>query len=216
MKVGTDGCLLGAWAEIKNSKKLLDIGCGSGLIAIMAAQRCKAQITAIEIDKEAAAQAKENAISSPWGERIKIINDDFLKYKPETTFDTILCNPPYFINSLKCPDTTRNTARHDDALPYTELLQHAYEILCNEGRISIIIPTDIQKNWEQKAENTGFKITRITYMRTLPQNPPKRVLMEFAKNSTAKTDITHFTLETTPGVFSEESKSLLSDFYLKL
>ena len=113
MKVGTDGCLLGAWVDLSQSQRILDVGCGSGLIAIMTAQRCtNVTITGIEIDNEAASQATENAESSPWAERIEIICEDFLKFTPEQQFDTIVSNPPYFSNSLKCPNDKRNKARH--------------------------------------------------------------------------------------------------------
>ena len=102
MKVGTDGCLLGGWFDCSRSKRILDAGCGSGLIAIMAAQRCNAEITGVEIDADAAAQAAENAAASPWGSRINILNADVLQFAPTAPFDSIVCNPPYFANSLRC------------------------------------------------------------------------------------------------------------------
>ena len=98
MKVGTDGCLLGSWFDCGESKRILDIGCGTGLIAIMAAQRSNAAITGVEIDGKAAMQARINADNSPWGERIEIINSDLLEYNSDTQFDTIVSNPPYFAN----------------------------------------------------------------------------------------------------------------------
>ena len=116
MKVGTDGCLLGGWFNCTDSKRVLDIGCGTGLIAIMAAQRCEAHITGVEIDGTAALQARRNADNSPWGSRIEIANCDFLDYITDSKFDTIVSNPPYFVNSLKCDDSSRTLARHSDSL----------------------------------------------------------------------------------------------------
>ena len=134
MKVGTDGCLLGAWANLETSHMILDIGCGSGLIAIMAAQRCpSATITGVEIEEGASQQARENAEASPWSNRIEIINSDFLSYFPNEKFDTIVSNPPYFVNSLKCKDSSRTVARHTSTLTFAELMSNAYRLLNTEG-----------------------------------------------------------------------------------
>ena len=116
MKVGTDGCLLGGWFDCSQSRRILDVGTGSGLIAIMAAQRCNAMVTGIEIDNEAALQAKDNVKNSPWCDRVEIIKKDLLEYVPEELFDTIVSNPPYFVNSMKCDDASRTLARHSDSL----------------------------------------------------------------------------------------------------
>ena len=111
MKVGTDGVLLGAWAETENSQKILDIGTGTGLIAIMLAQRYSlSQITAIEIDEAAAAQAKMNIARSPWTKRIQVICNDFSLFRTESKYNLIVSNPPYFVNALNCP--TSNAIWH--------------------------------------------------------------------------------------------------------
>lgn len=218
MKVGTDGCLLGAWADIDNCHRILDVGCGTGLIAIMAAQRnAEARITAIEIDNEAAQQATENAKSSPWGNRLEIVNRDFLGYTSDAGFDAIVSNPPYFVNSMKCPDEQRSKARHDDTLTSLALLSHSHCLLHDGGRLSIIIPADLRDIWCKDAQETGFGISRETYVHTRPGAPAKRVLLEFTKTTSAiPADIRHFTLEDSPGCFTEEATTLLRDFYLKL
>ncbi len=218
MKVGTDGCLLGAWAEIGNCKRILDAGCGTGLIAIMAAQRnLEASITAIEIDAVAAEQAVKNAESSPWSNRIEIINKDYLNYTPDKAFDTIISNPPYFVNSMKCSDEQRNKARHDDTLTSYALLSHSHKLLRDEGKLSIIIPADLRDIWYKDAQETGFKTSRETFVHTRPDAPAKRVLMEFIKSRTEIATCTrHFTLEDSPGHYTEEATGLLKDFYLKL
>ena len=131
MKVGTDGCLLGGWFNCEGSKRILDIGCGTGLIAIMAAQRCDADITGVEIDSKAALQARKNADSSPWGERIEIVNCDLLEYNTGARFDTIVSNPPYFVNSLKCDKSSRTLARHSDSLSSSKFFAKCAEIWYN-------------------------------------------------------------------------------------
>ena len=126
MKVGTDGVLLGAWTPVESSARILDIGTGTGLVALMLAQRCSASVIALEIDGKAAQQAAENITRSPWGSRIEVVCQDFRLYSNKNNslkYDTIVSNPPYFTDSLKCPDSQRNTARHNDNLSYEELLK---------------------------------------------------------------------------------------------
>ena len=126
MKVGTDGVLLGAWAEVKSSPKILDIGTGTGLIAIMLAQRYPlSQITAIEIDEAAAAQAKMNVARSPWTKRIQVICNDFSLFRTESKYNLIVSNPPYFVDALNCPDKQRNMARHTCELNYELLFRRS-------------------------------------------------------------------------------------------
>ena len=218
MKVGTDGCLLGAWADLSNSRKILDVGCGSGLIAIMAAQRCpQATITGIEIDEDAVAQSQENSKSSPWSERIKIIHSDFLKYAPQEQYDTILSNPPYFTSSLKCPDDKRTKARHSDTLSCSDFLYHSYDLLLEGGKISIVIPFEQKEIWCKQAENDGFTLTKATNVHTRPNFPPKRVLLEFTKgNIDDELSESNFILEEEPGKYSDEAINLLKPFYLKM
>lgn len=216
MKVGTDGCLLGAWADFSESKKVLDIGSGSGLIAIMAAQRCKANIIGIEIDSDATLQAKENAKLSPWSNRIDIINCDIKDYITEEKFDTIVSNPPFFSDSLKCSQKERNLARHDDSLACNELMESAARLLTEDGKFSVIIPYDLQQKWCDEALYKGLSATRITCVHTLPHKPAKRVLIEFSKKRCLKAKTNELILEDIPGKYSADATDLLRDFYLKL
>lgn len=216
MKVGTDGCLLGAWFDIENSKRILDIGAGTGLISIMAAQRCNAKITGIEIDAAAAARAVENVKNSPWNERIEIINSDLRIFGTEELFDTIVSNPPYFANSLKCNNEQRTLARHNDTLSPAMFFAKAKELLASNGKISLILPTELFKEWEQEAIFKGFTPTRITNIQTTPQKMPKRTLVEFQQNTGKVLKEDTLILESRPGVYSKEACDLLRDFYLKI
>ena len=216
MKVGTDGCLLGGWFNCMESKRVLDIGCGTGLISIMAAQRCNATITGIEIDDKAATQARINADNSPWGERIEIINGDLLKHNTSHRFDTIVSNPPYFVNSLKCDDTSRTLARHSDSLDCRAFFGKCTELLTDNGSVSIVIPCDIMEEWKTAAAEQELYPTRITFIKTTPRKAPKRVLIEFRHNAQENTKEETLILENTPGEYSNEAKEILGDFYLKL
>ena len=131
MKVGTDGVLLGAWADVSKSNRILDIGCGSGLISIMAAQRSQAYVYGVEIEREAALQAKENAVRSPWASRISIVCEDISNFQDSKGFDTILVNPPFFEEDLLPPDAARASARHTVGLSFATLLQQVSRLLCD-------------------------------------------------------------------------------------
>lgn len=216
MKVGTDGCLLGGWFNCSGSCRILDIGTGSGLIAIMAAQRSNAYITGIEIDASAARQARKNADNSPWGNRIEIIDEDLLKYNPAELFDTIVSNPPYFVNSLKCNNNSRTLARHSDSLGSDAFFKKAGKLLTDTGKISIIIPCDIEKEWRSSANSHRFVPSRITYIKTTPRKEAKRVLIEFSKGDRIECNENILVLENRPGVYSEDAQKILRDFYLKI
>ena len=146
MKVSTDSVLLGAWVPLHDCKQILDVGTGSGIIALSLAQRNQnAIITGIEIDKEAAFQALSNFRDSPWKDRLKLIHGDFCIHEFPNNFDLIISNPPYFINSFQSPDTKRNIARHNYSnFNYELLFSKSSKLLrdCN-GRLAIIIPTSV-------------------------------------------------------------------------
>lgn len=216
MKVGTDGCLLGGWFDCSQSRNILDVGSGSGLIAIMAAQRCNATVTGVEIDSDAAIQAIENVNNSPWSDRIRIINEDLLSYTTAERFDTIVSNPPYFVNSLKCDNDARTTARHSDTLSNNDFFRKCKELLTEEGKISIIIPSDISTDWQEVAKSNGFHTSRITHIKTTPDKMAKRVLIEFSTCKPQEMFEETLILEKKRGVYSDEAQNILKDFYLKL
>ena len=216
MKVGTDGVLLGAWTDLSHSRRILDIGTGTGLIALMLAQRCMdARITAIDLDSAAVEQAQENIQASPWKDRIEALQQDICTYHPNGTFDTIVSNPPYFIDSLKCPDGQRNTARHTDTLDADRLIGKASELLTSDGRFSIILPAEQTEDLIRVAGEKGLHPSRQTWVITRPGLSPKRILMEFRKTPvTLQPD--ELVVELERHVYSEEYIALTQEFYLKM
>lgn len=216
MKVGTDGVLLGAWTHINHSHRILDIGTGTGLIALMLAQRCPhVFITAIDIDSDAVEQALENVQSSPWANRIEVALQDICIYSTNQRFDTIVSNPPYFIDSLKCSDNQRNTARHTDTLDSERLLSSVSRLLTDDGRFSVILPAEQTEMLIQTAYTQGLYPSRKTAVITRPGLPPKRILMEFQKTRKAyQTD--ELVIELERHVYSEEYIALTKEFYLKM
>ena len=164
MKVSTDGVLLGAWTQCEGAQRVLDIGTGTGLLALMIAQRCQARIDAVEIDPDACEQAKENFQSSPWSERLQLVAmsfQAFCKTNPEP-YELILSNPPYFSNSLRSADEKRNTARHNSTLLPKELITGVEALLKDQGICSLILPFDEGQQLIGQAEAQGLYCSRVT------------------------------------------------------
>lgn len=204
MKVGTDGVLLGAWFGLEPGQSVLDIGTGTGLIALMAAQRGAGRVVAVEIEPDAAAQAMENVQASPWP--VTVQNVDISDYRPEQPFDRIVCNPPYFRDSLRCPDEGRRTARHNDSLSYEDLVSAVCRLLAPDGEFSVVLPTG--KDMIRIAQAAGLNVIRSTEVVTAPGRQPKRVLLTFSRQfrqpDSSVLDMT-----------GAEYIGLVSDFYLK-
>ena len=218
MKVGVDGVMLGAWASVENTKTILDVGTGTGLIALMLAQRSSANIIGIDMDQNAVEQAIENVFHSPWRDRIKIINRSFQNFADSTTtqFDLIVSNPPYFVNAIKAPDFARNSARHTDFLSHEDLIDNASKLLKPTGRICLILPTIEAEKCEQYALKKNLLCTNETFVYPKPETKPKRILLEFSTNQSVKT-IRHLTIEDNERhIYSNEFRTLVKDFYLNL
>lgn len=216
MKVGTDGVLLGAWTDLSESRFILDVGTGTGLIALMMAQRCpEAFITAIDLDEEAVEQAKDNINASPWSDRIQAEKQDVCCYCPDDCFDTIVSNPPYFINSLRCADNQRNTARHADTLDMNRLLRKVADLLSTKGRFSLVIPAEQVDELVSVANREGLFLSRHTAVVTRPGLAPKRALLELRKEQmVCRQD--ELVVELERHVYSKDYIALTKDFYLKM
>lgn len=216
MKVGTDSVILGAWAELADCRNILDIGTGTGILALMAAQKSpEATVTAVEIDGEAAAQAAQNAACSPWSHRISVICQDIREYLPGCRYDAILCNPPYFRKSLHSPDSGRNTARHDDTLDYASLASCASVLLSDGGAFHIILPTDGFDAFCGAAASCGMQLTAITALISREGKPPFRKLGTFRKHySDGRND--SLTISDRQGNPTEEYIRLVKDFYIRI
>ena len=217
MKVGTDGTLLGAWANAPERPcRILDIGTGTGLLALMMAQRYpEASVVGIDIDKDAALQAQENVDASPFSDRITIIHGDATKIEDKEEFDAIVCNPPYFVDSLICPKDQRTLARHTISLTYEQLMGTAYKLLKNDGVFSIVVPTENNDDIESAAAFAGFLISRICMIKTTPNKLPKRQLIELRKTRPEDLDFKEVILEEVHNQRSEWYYELTKEFYLK-
>jgi tRNA1Val (adenine37-N6)-methyltransferase len=216
MKVGTDGVLLGAWVNINSAKTILDVGTGTGVIALMLAQRSSAEITAIEIEKNSFDEACFNFRQSPWANRITAIYHSFQEYSSEHSqkFDLIISNPPFFENASKASELNRSNARHTDLLSYSELISGCLKLLADSGKLAIILPTEHSERFISLAETNGLYVSRLTKVRPKPGKPFHRYLLEFSK---VQTEIISDELTIELDVhnnFNIEYKKLTKEFYL--
>jgi tRNA1Val (adenine37-N6)-methyltransferase len=218
MKVGTDGALLGAWVSADGCRSILDAGTGTGLIALMLAQRnSEAAIDAIEIDEDACSQAKENAASSPFACRVCVICSSFCDYASGTAarYDLVVSNPPYFVRSLKNPDPQRCIARHTDSLPLEDILSKGRGLLTPAGRIALILPAGREEELKRIANVNGLYITRRTAVVPLSGAGVKRILCELSASclhSSCATDT--LIIEEASRRYSADYIKLMKDFYL--
>lgn len=216
---------LGAVADVENSRRVLDIGCGTGLLCLMTAQRNQmAEIVGIDIDEDAVRGATQNCEASKWSRRITIVGkslQEFVKTAP-STFDKIITNPPYFEDSLKAPKASRTLARHTDSLPFSELASSASTLLSENGSLSIILPTDAHEKFEKIAEEYGLYLRKKTLVYPKPGAEVKRVVGEFVriKNEECRiknVDVVELTIETdVRHQYTEEYIRLTREFYFRM
>jgi tRNA1Val (adenine37-N6)-methyltransferase len=217
-KVGTDSVLLGACADLSGTERILDVGTGTGLLAIMAAQRTGAIISAIEPDKDSFGQAVENALSCRWADRINVVHSDLLSfaYENEQKFDSILTNPPYFRDSLRNPDEKKSSARHAFSLSSDDILKGSSLLLKPSGSLQLILPYEEGTLFIAEASGYGFFCNRIIKVKPNPTGKVIRLIMKFERTKKPVHE-KFLTIET--GVrhqYTEEYKEVTKDFYLKL
>lgn len=217
MKVGTDGTLLGSWAQAPaGGCRILDVGTGTGLIALMMAQRFpEAHVTGIDIDADAVDQAAENALESPFKDRVTIRLCDVTSLEDAVGFEAIVCNPPFFDHSLTCPDQQRTEARHTVSLSYRQLMESAFKLMKVDGSLSVIIPSDCRFRLESEAHLAGFFVSRVCSIQTTPRKIPKRHMIEFRKQPVKEIDTECGILELSPQVRSPWYQQLTNEFYIK-
>jgi tRNA1Val (adenine37-N6)-methyltransferase len=219
MKVGTDGVLLGAWAPIINNPyNILDIGTGTGLIALMLAQRSNAeQIDAIEIDDDAYEQATENFENSPWNDRLYCYHaglDEFVE-EVEEEFDLIVSNPPFYTDEYKSGDDQRDNARFEDSLPFDELVEAADYFLSDHGIFALIVPFKEEEKIIALCQERDLFPLKITRVKGTPTTEIKRSLMAFTRIEQPAV-IDELVIEVGRHDYTPEYIELTKEFYLKM
>lgn len=216
MKVGVDGVLLGAWAEIETPFNILDIGTGTGLIALMMAQRFpNAKITGIEIEKAAYEEARYNFEQSDFSERCNAVHSSVQVFKPIQKYDLIICNPPYFeANHLH--DSARGTARQQTELNFNTLLTKTKRLLTPLGRAGFIIPYPAEQNFLEIAKKHLLYPEKITRVKGNPKTTFKRSLLLFSNQKATNLIEDELIIELSRNNYSEAYINLTKPFYLKM
>lgn len=214
MKVGTDGVLLGAWIPVDDARRILDVGTGTGLIALMLAQRSNAKVDAVEIDELACDEAKFNFEQSPWSERLHVYHSDFQLFADSLceSYDLIVSNPPFFVNSLKTNNAALAVARHNDTLSFDQLVSGARKLLNSTGRLCIIIPFESRIEFRECARLSGFYLRQQTKVIPKLGRVPKRVLLEFTMLPNYLID-NELSILDENGDYAENYKTLTAPFY---
>jgi len=220
MKIGTDGVLLGAWTPIENNPfSILDIGTGTGIIALMLAQRSTAQqIDALEIDDEAYEQATDNFENSRWNDRLFCFHaglDEFVE-EPEDEYDLIVSNPPFYTEDYKSENKQRDLARFTDALPFEDLIEAAALLLSEIGIFSVIITFKEEEKFIALANEHQLYPIKITRVKGTPTTETKRSLLAFSRNKNNPILSDELIIETVRHIYTPEYIDLTKDFYLKM
>jgi tRNA1Val (adenine37-N6)-methyltransferase len=218
MKVGTDGVLLGAWAPLAQAQRVLDIGSGSGLIALMLAQRSAESvlIDAVELDEAAAAQARDNAQESPWPERIRVHAQDIHHYAQHHAgqYDLIVSNPPYFEPAVACRDQARHNARYTETLTHDALLESAERLIAQQGTFCVVLPHDIGEAFESNAQRHGWHTAQRLNVSDRADTPLHRVLLALTRQPTEEKAAQSLAIKLADGSYTEAFRRLITDFYL--
>lgn len=215
MKVGTDAVLLPCLTDFSNTGHILEIGCGSGVISLIAAQKSRADIMAIDIHEKSVQQAKENFKLSPWHKRLttKHISLQSFTNIAKKKYDLIISNPPFFMDSMKSPIENRNMARHNDTLSQTDLLESAYQLLKPTGTLSLILPIAEGEIFIQKAFQEGFFLNSRVNIYPKHSKPVNRIIIElglFKKEA----KLSELVIRKENNEYTQAYKELTKDFYL--
>ncbi|RRB02343.1 tRNA1(Val) (adenine(37)-N6)-methyltransferase [Larkinella rosea] len=215
MKVCTDSCVLGSYADVGLGGRLLDIGTGTGLLALMAAQRNPtAQIEAVEIDNAAFQQAIDNVNDSPFAKRVQVVNSPIQAFSAEP-FDRIWSNPPFYTNHLRSPDSAVNRALHNGELPFEALVASVHRLLKPEGQFWVLLPPFEMERLITFAEKTGLRPYRQLNLRHNAQKPVFRVIAGFAFGDSGASETNELAIfEPNGKTYSESFRELLQPFYL--
>ena len=215
MKVGTDGVLLGAWADVESDRTILDVGTGSGIVALMALQRNPhADVVALDIDSAAVAQARSNADATPWHDRVVCVCSDVAEYESDRSFDHIVSNPPYFVESTHSPNSQRDRARNAESLPFEVLVSSTERLLRHGGRLTVVLPTESASLFRRVAFERLW-LSRLCSVHTVEGDLPKRVLMEFVlSDKPLMPRCTELVIQYRGGDYTAKYMALTKDFYL--
>nr|WP_255478680.1 methyltransferase [Rufibacter sp. XAAS-G3-1] len=216
MKVCTDSCVLGAYAEVETARRILDIGAGTGLLSLMVAQRAPAaQLEAVEIDAAAAQQAQENISASPWAGRVQLHPaslQEFGATQPQP-FDVIISNPPFFQASLTSADKAKNLAKHTQSLSFSEIITFAQRFLTPEGKLHILLPPHEARVFEREAQQRGFYTSSTLWLEATPNGKLLRAIHTYSRQTGAPAEST-LAIREKDHTYTPAFQELLREYYL--
>lgn len=216
MKAGTDAMLLGSWLPLtRKEQRVLDVGTGSGIIALMLAQRSLAFIDAIDIHQDSVQEAAENFHHSPWSNRLKAESIAFQKFALQQSrrYDLIVSNPPFFRNSLLPADERLKMAKHNVNLSIEDFLSSSLLLLAPEGRLAVILPIAEAADFCAGAEVNGLFLQQQLFVMPTPERPPSRRILLLAKQPATEIITQHLTIQKSDGKYTEDYISLTRDFH---
>lgn len=220
MKVCTDSCLFGAWSadylgKNKSIKRILDMGAGTGLLSLMLAQQCDANIDAVEIDEASANETKQNFLLSPWQERLHCYKERIQDFQAAERYDFIISNPPFYENDLLGKNKSRNVAHHNKGLSLRELMIAIKRLLNDEGSFAVLLPYHRTEEVVKMANAEEFFVQKQTLVKQTPEYNWFRSMNLFSaeKHSFTPTEIC---IKNTSNYYTNEAISLLKEYYLYL
>ena len=216
MKVGTDAVLLGAWSAVDGANRILDVGCGCGVISLMAAQRNPdAMVVGIDIDAASIQEANGNFGASKFAARLEALEQNVYTFAPPLGFDCILSNPPFFSEKLLPPSQRRAAARNSNLLPFQDLIANAIRLMNTHASLQVIIPTTEVDTFLSESNKQGLNLVRRMDVVTKPGKLPKRTLLHFVNfklQEPVKNEM--LVLSNSDNSRSDDYKMLAKDFYL--
>lgn len=219
MRVGTDGVLIGAWCSAEGRQHILDVGTGTGVIALIVAQRSQiAEVDAVEIEEESFEEASQNFAASPWSDRLLAVKADFREYMQSCakSYDLIVSNPPFFTNGALPPNAGRMAARHCTSLTFMDLLRGAKRLLADDGRVAIITPADAERQIDGAVVENDLRTIRKTYVFSKPGTQPRRILWEMTNSNYPHLVIDQLTIAESSGIYTPQYCTLTEPFYLSM
>ncbi len=220
MKVSSDACIFGAYLDLEGAKTVMDIGTGTGLLALMVAQRTEAIISAVEIDENSSIQARENIAHSPWKDRISVHNSSIQKYRQKLKkncrcFDTIICNPPFYSEKIKSKQPQKRVAWHDESLNHAELLTISADLLTNRGKFHVFIPSKQLTQFNEMSREVELFPYHACFLKPYAASPSHRVIVSYTKTE-REVEQDELVIYQSHQVFSGSCTALLSPFFARL
>ncbi len=218
MKVGTDSLLLGIWVQTENANRILDIGTGCGILALLAAACSDAQVDAVELDKDSFEEASENFRNSPFAGRLSAFHDDFNKFSGETKkkYDLIISNPPFFINDKRASEQIRSNARHGDKLNYEELCAGVVRLLDLHGRFCLVLPYDESRTFVDMAEKYGLHVSKKMLVFPKRGAQPNRINLELSFKKIRQPLVERFIIREENNIFTRQYKDFFKNYLIGL